>query len=492
MKISCRKTVRLISVIVWALFLSSCGLFDEKKVVSPEIVGDNSNDDHYVSDSVNQKTISAGKLLDDINSGIQNRLPYGYNLIRFPQKFSSVFVKQTVREQQSQAYSLSEAGAVNKAGPLKETSIKRMVQNCNIESLPDSMNSAFAVVTKKTPLLLMPSNDVWHKDKKTKDRNLLHIDYLSIGDPVAVLSVSADKRYYLVQTRYLRGWVPIVNLAFTRYLSWLKVVKPSDFAVVKSPVYTITLGTKDKKTYDYSMGDVILLDTSKSTFEKPVGLLPVNAGGILSYKNAELSPESVTVGYLDLTRKNILAQARKYKNLSRSEYSYLPELYSNSRIIARSYRSVGVYMPLDYSTMKRASPKTIDLVGMPYEQRISSFLQAKPGDLLFFDNDVALFYGTLPRYSKNIRDVIAYLYVDTVVNEIDYKKVEKKYDRIMVSDLRYQRPSGHTALSEVEFIGQFFTQDVKSSHSTGGGVTSTSKNQEEYDPLYIDELEVNK
>ena len=149
-------------------------------------------------------------------------------------------------------------------------------------------------------------------------------------------------------------------------------------------------------------------------------------------------------------------------------------------------------MPLDYSTMKRASPKTIDLVGMPYEQRISAFLHAKPGDLLFFDNDVALFYGTLPRYSKNIRDVIAYLYVDTVVNEIDYKKVEKKYNRIMVSDLRYQRPSGHTALNEVEFIGQFFTQDVKSSHSTGGVVTSTSKNQEEYDPLYIDELEVNK
>ena len=119
-------------------------------------------------------------------------------------------------------------------------------------------------------------------------------------------------------------------------------------------------------------------------------------------------------------------------------------------------------------------------------------MQAKPGDLLFFDNDVALFYGTLPRYSKNIRDVIAYLYVDTVVNEIDYKKVEKKYDRIMVSDLRYQRPSGHTALNEVEFIGQFFTQDVKSSHSTGSGFTSTSKNQEEYDPLYIDELEVNK
>ena len=120
-------------------------IFDEKKVVNPEIVGDNSNDDHYVSDSVNQKTISAGKLLDDINSGIQNRLPSGYNLIRFPQKFSSVFIKQTVREQQSQAYSLAEAGAVNKAGPLKETSIKRMVQNCNIESLPDSMNSAFAV-----------------------------------------------------------------------------------------------------------------------------------------------------------------------------------------------------------------------------------------------------------------------------------------------------------------------------------------------------------
>lgn len=490
MKISCRKTVRLISVIAGALFLSSCGLFDEKKVVNPEIVGDNSNDDHYVSDSVNQKTISAGKLLDDINSGIQNRLPYGYNLIRFPQKFSSVFVKQTVREQQSQAYSLAEAGAVNKAGPLKDTTIKRMEQNCNIEALPESMNTAFAVVTKKTPLLLMPSNDVWHKDKKTKDRNLLHLDYLSIGEPVAVLSVSLDKRYYLVQTRYLRGWVPIVNLAFTRYISWLKVVKPSDFAVVKSPVYTITLGTKDKKTYDYSMGDVILLDTSKSTFEKPVGLLPVNAGGVLSYKNADLSSERVNVGYLDLTRKNILAQARQYKNLSRSEYSYLPELYSNSRIIARTYRSVGVYMPLDYYTMKRASPKTIDLVGKPLDQRISAFSQAKPGDLLFFDNDVALFYGTLPRYSKNIRDVIAYLYVDTIVNEIDYKKVEKKYDRIMVSDLRYQRPSGHTALNEVEFIGQFFTHDENTSRLSGAA--SDRNSQDDYDPLYIDELEVNK
>ncbi len=490
MKICSIKTLRLLCVFSSALLLASCSLFEEKKVVSPEILGENSNDDHFVSDSINQKTLSAGKLLDDINSGIQNRLPSGFNLIKFPQKFSSVFIKQTVREQQSQAYSMLDAGTVNKAGPLKDTTIKRMEQNCNIEALPESMNTAFAVVTKKTPLLLMPSNDVWHKDKKTKDRNLLHLDYLSIGEPVAVLSVSLDKRYYLVQTRYLRGWVPIVNLAFTRYISWLKVVKPSDFAVVKSPVYTITLGTKDKKTYDYSMGDVILLDTSKSTFEKPVGLLPVNAGGVLSYKNADLSPEKVNVGYLDLTRKNILAQARQYKNLSRSEYSYLPELYSNSRIIARTYRSVGVYMPLDYSTMKMASPKTIDLVGKPLDQRISAFSQAKPGDLLFFDNDVALFYGTLPRYSKNIRDVIAYLYVDTIVNEIDYKKVEKKYDRIMVSDLRYQRPSGHTALNEVEFIGQFFTHDENTSRLSGAA--SDRNSQDDYDPLYIDELEVNK
>ncbi len=147
-------------------------------------------------------------------------------------------------------------------------------------------------------------------------------------------------------------------------------------------------------------------------------------------------------------------------------------------------------MPLDYSTMKMASPKTIELVGKPFDQRISAFSQAKPGDLLFFDNDVALFYGTLPRYSKNIRDVIAYLYVDTIVNEIDYKKVEKKYDRIMVSDLRYQRPSGHTALNEVEFIGQFFTHDENTSRLSGAA--SDRNSQDDYDPLYIDELEVNK
>ncbi|WP_281072436.1 SH3 domain-containing protein [Succinivibrio dextrinosolvens] len=481
MKISCRSTVRVLSIISFCMLLASCGIFDEKKIVSPEIVGENSNDDHFVSESINQKTLSEGKMLDDINSGILNRIPYGYNLIKFPQKFSSVFIKQTVRQLQGDAYRFSESGAVNKAGPIKETTIKRMVQNCNIEALTESINTAFAVITKKSPLMLMPSNDVWHKDNKTKDRNLLHIDELSIGEAVAVLSVSSDKRYYLVQSRFARGWVPTVNLAFTRYLSWLKVVKPSDFAVVKAPVYRITLDTKDKKIYDYSMGDVILLDSSKSTFEKPVALLPVNENGILSYKNAELTTDSVSVGPLNPTRKNILAQARLYKNLSRSEYSYLEELHSNSRMFSRVYRSVGIYMPLDFDSMKKASPKSIELLGMPYEERLATFAKAKPGDLLFFDNDVALFYGTIPRYSKHVRGVAAYLYVDSVVNEIDYKPVAKQYDRIMVSDLRYLRPSGHTAINEVEFIGQFFSNNENSA--------LLNDSQDVYDPLYIDELE---
>lgn len=491
MKILHRAVIWMLIFLGMGLFLSSCGglgIFEEKKVVSPEIIGDNSNDDHFVSERVNQSPLSEGKMLDDINSGILNRLPSGFNLIRFPQKFSSVFIKQTVRELVGEAYKMADNGAVNKAGPLKTNTIKRLEQNCNIEKLPETMNSAFAVVTKKSPLLLLPTTDVWFKDKNSRDRNLLHNDELTTGEPVAVLSVSYDKRYYLVQTRFSRGWIPRINIAFTRYLNWLKIVKPTDFAVVKSPVYTITLETKPKvkKSFEFYMGDVILIDASKSTFEKPIGLLPINENGILSFKEYELSSDAVKVGFLPLTRKNILSQARIYKNLSRATFSSLPELRSNSRMISRVYRSLGIYMPLNLEIMKRASLKQIDLIGLPYEQRLSRFISAKPGDLLFFEDDVALFYGTTPRYSKRVHGIVAYMYVNSVLNEINHKKVEKKYDRIMVSDLKYLRTTGHMAFNDVEFIGQFFTSDENSKKLQNN--SSETNYQYNYDPLYIDEL----
>ncbi|MBQ3679134.1 MAG: SH3 domain-containing protein [Succinivibrio sp.] len=491
MNLYSRTLLNVLIISMLGVLVSSCGglgIFSEKKVISPEIVGENSNDDHFVSDSVNQKTLSAGKMLDDINSGIYQRLPYGYELIKFPQKFSSIFVRQAVRELQSKAYRLKEKGAVNRAGEIKDTTLKRLEQNCNLEALPQTVTTAYAVVSKKTPVLLYPSNDVWHKDKKTKDRNILHIDELAIGEPVAVLSISNDKRYYFVQSRFNRGWVPVINLAFTRYISWLKFVRPSDFAVVKTPVYSITLSTKDKKTYDYSMGDIILLDVAASSINKPVGLLPQNTNGILSFKTAELSLDNVNVGYLNPTRKNILAQARLYKNLSRTVYSKLDEIRSNSKMFARAYRSIGVHMPLDYDNMKAACAKRIGLVGKTYEQKLSSYVDARPGDLLFFEDDVALLYGSTPRYARHIQGIAAYLYVDSVQNEVDYKKIVKQYDRILVSDLRYYTLKNHIAFSEIEFIGQFFTTNENRSKLPGD---DSYDSWYDYDPLYIDELETN-
>ena len=201
MNLYSRTLLNVLIISMLGVLVSSCGglgIFSEKKVISPEIVGENSNDDHFVSDSVNQKTLSAGKMLDDINSGIYQRLPYGYELIKFPQKFSSIFVRQAVRELQSKAYRLKEKGAVNRAGEIKDTTLKRLEQNCNLEALPQTVTTAYAVVSKKTPVLLYPSNDVWHKDKKTKDRNILHIDELAIGEPVAAKIASFGFRFSYV------------------------------------------------------------------------------------------------------------------------------------------------------------------------------------------------------------------------------------------------------------------------------------------------------
>jgi len=246
--------------------------------------------------------------------------------------------------------SLRATGAVREAGLITDSAIKRIEDKVGFNTIPDKTPAFFAIAQKRLEPMLGPTTSVWYQDKTHRDYNVLKTGEIIAGEAVAVMHISTDKTFCYVQSASARGWVPYYDLLFTGHILWLEIVSPSDFAVVVAPRYNLM---EKGHVYDYYMGDVIILDRKKSTFDRPYGLFPVKKEGVLAFESVELSNKHVHVGYLKATEENLKAQTKIYEkafleNLEKDKSSY-ESLLMRSRV----YRSIGVRLPSDENSQCR-------------------------------------------------------------------------------------------------------------------------------------------
>lgn len=181
-----------------------------------------------------------------------------------------------------------------------------------------------------------------------------------VNDPVLIYSTSRDGKYYYAETYDYRGWMPIENVAVCRDRSEWE-------AAWNMPQKEMLVVTTDRIHLESSLTDpaasekVLTVGTrlrlvkhvgraenfgTRGGYNNYVVYLPVRHadGSYAREKTLVSESESVSIGYLPLTKKSILTVAF---TMLGNTYGYCSDLYSEdcSGLVQGVYRCFGLFLP---------------------------------------------------------------------------------------------------------------------------------------------------
>ena len=109
-------------------------------------------------------------------------------------------------------------------------------KNIGLDSLPDTVRVRFGMITEAADLRVIPTAEIGMEDEDAYEFDMLQASLLSPGTPVAVVSDTADLRWFFVVTPYTSGWVEAesVGIASSRGEIW-RYLDAKPFIVVTGP-----------------------------------------------------------------------------------------------------------------------------------------------------------------------------------------------------------------------------------------------------------------
>lgn len=216
----------------------------------------------------------------------------------------------------------------------------------NINKIPKIIKSRYALVINKTYLRVFPTETMVLQKTNDVPFDILQNDFLDIGDELAFLHISTDKKWAYVRARQGSGWVLIKDIAWTynkkqlyRFVHSKKYIVALNWSV---PVYSnsncsIFYGT-------IHMGKS-LPRTSTSTLYHSIVIPKADKQGQLKLTNAYVkNTEAVSTHLLALTPRNIGKQAF---HMLGEPYSWGGRKYHTdcSSYLRRIFRTMGLQLP---------------------------------------------------------------------------------------------------------------------------------------------------
>lgn len=248
------------------------------------------------------------------------------------------------------------------------------------------------------------------------------------GEAVAVLWTSSDGAWYYIIARQLGGWVRAASLALTDRDTWLIFADPESPWVVTAA--SATLGETVYPTgtvFPEREGKVLLPDWD-------------DEGRLILREEAPA--EGLTLGWLPLTRRNLIIQA----------FVSLGEPYGwggrngldCSQYTSRLYRYFGVHLARNTSWQPHCAGKTWDMEGMSGEQKLTALKTLGPGALAFMRGHVMVYLG-----EDDGRPCV----IHSLYSWSEEGSVRQVCGRVAVSDLLiYRASNGKTFLESLTWL----------------------------------------
>ncbi|MBQ5749075.1 MAG: SH3 domain-containing protein [Oscillospiraceae bacterium] len=332
-----------------------------------------------------------------------------------------------------------------------------IIQNTQNPNASREQKVRYGIAVKRTALRAFPSDLAIWDDLSDTDFDYQYLVGVRVNEPVVIVSVSKDGKFYLAKNVCCSGWIPVEDVAVCRNKSqWLSAwdISPENALVVcDDRVYTETsvVGAQTSALM-LSMGTVLQLAEeidpnalvdNRAAYNNYVVWMPVrNEDGFYDKKLTLISEHNaVSVGYLPLTEQNI---AKVALSALGNVYGWGGSLNSEdcSSYIRNIYKCFGLELARN-TTWQTAMPMgKVDLRNMCREERMA-VLDAMPvGTILFFSGHEMLYLGQSGgRY-----------YVVSAVGSImrPGKDSEKQRIRsIVLNTLDIKRANGKTWMDEL-------------------------------------------
>ena len=386
-----------------------------------------------------------------VNQAIREETSSLTDLITYPQEVDSVTLKELILSAQQDFRGEVDPGEhYDKGGrPISQADYQMAQDNCNLDTVPTSVNVRYGVVTMRTDMRLLPTARYYFDDKSFQHYDDLQGTALDPCEPLLVLHMSKDGAYAFAIGRYYMGWVSLGAIGFTEREKWEEYVSPQNFLVVTDHKKKVRVsGAWDVL---FQMGSIIPLKSSVPHGGVYQAVIPVEINGHLSEVETSIKSDStVNLGYLPCTPNNFVRQSLKFLD---DVYGWggMEESVDCSSFVQDVYRSMGILLPRDAEQQELAMIHSLSLEGLDTAARYQKAAEAPAGALFFKPGHVMLYLG------KDDKGTPLAIHSASSYFTFSGSKGKKHYIRkVLISDLTYQNGKAVRTIDGMTSIGSCF------------------------------------
>ncbi len=263
--------------------------------------------------------------------------------------------------------------------------------NSRYEALPETVATRYALVVNYTHHRVTPTNITLLKTPQQRyfDRN--QNAALDIGTPLAMLYLSADKKWYFALSPSSYGWVLAEDIAFTTRERMLRFSLSKNCIITINPKNALFVNGRYD---DFVRMGVRLPYVGQLGAYAQVQIPKQDKDGALLLQSATIKRTDVHLGYLPYTPKTIITQAFKFLNAPYGWGGMFGE-QDCSKFLQEVYATVGILMPRNSGDQEQAAKPLITFENDTKERIADLTQKGEPGTtLLHLPGHIMLYLGS--------------------------------------------------------------------------------------------------
>ena len=389
------------------------------------------------------------------------------------------------------------------------------ILNCLDPDASSQMNVKYAICTKRTALMALPTDKGILDDKDDPDFDYRYLSVVNVNDPLVIKTKSADGKFYQAYSTCCSGWIPASDVAVCESREqWLDGWRCDDEK--KLIVYGDRITTEDSNSTPevasrtlYMGTALVLADESdingrisnRTAHNNHVVWMPVrNSDGIYKKVLALIGENRpVSEGYLPLTTSNILMVALNQLGncygwggmLGSDDCSgYMRDIYSCFGLeLARSTSEQEMGFLKNYYLSERRDNGTWNLDGISDEKKAEIVRKLPPGSILDIQGHEMMYLG----YEDDRMYVISSISTVRIPGDDSITRVRN----VIINTLDMQRGDRKTWLHHLKYaiVPYYYATDTCLSDASVSGVkdrTYTGKKAVQNPVITCDERTLEK
>ena len=335
--------------------------------------------------------------------------------------------------------------------------MKKNVADADVSGLTQKK---YAICTKRADLWMAPNSEPVGWSATDPDDEFMNSS-INVNEPFVIDMVTADGKFCHGYSSNCSGWVEADHFAISDEKdTWLAQwdLKSSEVLVVTTSHITLEKSNRDPATseVDLMLGTQLPLIprdqlpeniAERGTWYNHVVWLPTrDASGKFVRSPALISSHhNVSVGYLPLTKKNILKVAFSCLG-DRYGWGGMLNAMDCSMYTRSIYRCFGLELPRN-TTWQRAMPTyKVDFGPMTDKEKKAAISKLPAGALLMFSGHITMYIGEVDGKQYVISDLGS---LSETVESIGQEVSAKSRYCVSINSLDVRRASGNTWLTEM-------------------------------------------